>query len=80
MLFAHALREARCADGLSRGQLRLRILRYFETAPSLSAIRDLENGISQAPQGQNLAKFKRALPGLDRILARPETVSNRNVP
>lgn len=69
MQFGTAMREARELEGLSRGELRLRILRYFETAPTLSAIRDLERGVHLAPQGKNLAKLKRALPKLDRLLA-----------
>ena len=63
------MRTARNLEGLSRGELRLRILRFFETAPTLSAIRDLENGASTSPQGRNLAKLQRALPKLDRLLA-----------
>jgi transcriptional regulator with XRE-family HTH domain len=61
-MFGRALREAREGAGLSRGELRLRILRFFETAPSISAIRDIENGESTTPQAKNMAKFKRVLP------------------
>lgn len=61
-MFGRALREAREAAGLSRGELRLRILRFFETAPSISTIRDLENGAAEAPQAKNLAKFRRIFP------------------
>ncbi len=72
MLFGSAMRLAREDAGLSRGELRLRILRFFDTAPTLSAIRDLENGQSIAPQAKNLSKIKRALPKLDRFLTEPK--------
>lgn len=61
MLAGEILRKEREAAGLSRGELRLRILRYFEKAPSLSAIRDLENGESKAPQRRNWVKYRKVL-------------------
>jgi len=63
-LFGRALREARENAGLSRGELRLRILRFFETSPSISAIRDLEIGEVKEPQARNLVKFKRIFPNV----------------
>lgn len=55
------VRAARESLGLSREQLRRRILLQFETAPSVSAIRDLENGTRSDPQKRNRFKYDRAL-------------------
>jgi transcriptional regulator with XRE-family HTH domain len=63
-VFGSALREARENAGLSRGELRLRILRFFEASPSISAIRDLEIGEVKEPQARNMVKFKRIFPNL----------------
>ncbi len=60
-MFGAILRQEREKAGLSRGELRLRILRYFETAPSEQAIRDLETGRKNLPQGRNLIKLARVL-------------------
>jgi hypothetical protein len=66
--FGGALRKARLEAGISRRQLILRILRAFDSAPKLSAIRDLENGKTNFPQERNLMKFKKALPSLEKYL------------
>jgi len=65
-LFGEKLREARESAGLSRGELRLRILRFYETSPSISAIRDLEIGDVKEPQARNLVKFYRIFPNMKR--------------
>jgi transcriptional regulator with XRE-family HTH domain len=64
MLFGELLRSEREKAGLSREQLRRRILRHFEESPSVNAIRDLENGRARAPQGRNLMKMYHVLAGL----------------
>jgi transcriptional regulator with XRE-family HTH domain len=64
MLFGETLRQERERAGLSREQLRRRILRHFESAPSVNAIRDIENGRTDRPQGHNLVKLFTALSAL----------------
>lgn len=55
---------AREQAGLSRGELRLRILRYYSSAPSINAIRDIEQGRRLEPQKRNLVKYIRIFPGI----------------
>jgi len=59
--FGEWLRSAREALGLTREQLRRRILRQFDTAPTVDAIRRLETGRRKKPQLQNRIKFERVL-------------------
>jgi ribosome-binding protein aMBF1 (putative translation factor) len=63
-MFGKVLKQEREKAGLSREQLRRRILRHYETAPSVNAIRDLENGSNIGPQNRNLEKLLHVLSGL----------------
>jgi transcriptional regulator with XRE-family HTH domain len=67
-MFGEILRNERERAGLSRGELRLRILRYWETSPSVNAIRDLENGSRSKPHPHNLIKLYRVLSTLNEAL------------
>ena len=62
--FGEILREIREAKGLSREALRRRMLKFFDNAPSVSAIRDLENGARLLPHPSTLIKYRKALPVL----------------
>ena len=64
MMFGELLRLAREKAGLSRGELRLRILRFYPTSPSINAIRDLEQGRKVSPQPRNRLKYLRIFPDL----------------
>ena len=64
MAFGPELRAARERAGLSREGLRRRILKSFEDSPTVSGIRDLENGIASEPTGRNREKYLNALPKL----------------
>jgi len=59
--FGEWLRSAREALGLTREQLRRRILRQFDTAPTVDAIRRLDTCRRKKPQLQNRIKFERVL-------------------
>ena len=61
MRFGEALRKAREARGLSREQLRMRIRLYFEKPPSLSAIRELENGGRLHPHKRHEQMYRAVL-------------------
>lgn len=61
MRFGEALRKAREARGLSREQLRMRIRLYFEKPPSLSAIRELENGGREHPRKKHETMYRAVL-------------------
>ena len=69
-MFGVCVREARLNAALSREGLRRRMKRYAETVPSLSAIRDLENGKSGKPQERFEKLYKTALPDLVIVLNR----------
>lgn len=55
------VRAARLDLGLTRERLRRRILLRFESAPTLSGIRDLEHGVAKMPTPSNRAKYEYAL-------------------
>lgn len=69
------VRASREALGLSREQLRRRMLLHFETAPTLSGIRDLENGIAKKPSARNRVKYERILRGTTGKVAANRTKS-----
>lgn len=69
-MFGACVREARERSGLSREGLRRRMQRYADTVPSISAIRDLENGVTENPQPRYEGLYKTALPDLVIVLNR----------
>lgn len=82
-MFGEVLRAERERAGLSREGLRRRILRSFETAPSISAIRNLERGDAKGPQGGNLRKLFAVLSSLEEAVERAKRAgklieTNRN--
>jgi hypothetical protein len=52
---------ARLDLGLTRERLRRRILLRFESAPTLSGIRDLENGVAKEPRADYRGMYAWAL-------------------
>ncbi len=55
------VRTAREGLGLSREQLRRRMLLHFQDVPTVEAIRFLETGRRKTPLAKNRVKYARAL-------------------
>jgi ribosome-binding protein aMBF1 (putative translation factor) len=62
--FGAALREARERAGMYRSDLAAEIKRRGFRAPSVNAIRDLENGSIKIPRRAGLAKYLSVFPSL----------------